>query len=138
MHGFVSDSTKEWVKDWVDTTNEELRRQELEPGIIRRPAPTHHPPPLHHLTPPDPPEDLWLWKWDIKEFFPNLDRAVTLKSVVEIHKEVAARLRKRVRADGLFFAIHKWHKEWDRAERGGNDAFWNLSFAEVLNYVEWD
>ena len=84
-----------------------------------RPSPTHHPHPLPHLTPPHPPEDLWLWELDIRELFPNLDRAATLKAVVEIHEEVATRLGKRVGADGLFFAIHKRHKELDRLGAGG-------------------
>ena len=75
---------------------------------------------------------------DIKELFPNLDRVGTFEAVSTIHKEVAARLRKRVGADGLGFAIHKRHREMDRIGRGDNGSFWNLTFAEVLNYVEWD
>ena len=55
---------------------------------------------------------------------------------------MAERLRKRVTrktGDGLWFAIHKKDKALDRLGRGGDgDTLWNISFAEILNYVEWD
>ena len=86
-------------------------------------------------TPPNAQDQYNLFELDIKGFFPSLDRQKTLKAIQQVHDWI---VEKRPREDGLWFYINKNERVLDRAGKGADSQYYNISFAQLMHYMHWE
>ena len=79
-----------------------------------------------------------LWELDVLELFPHLDRQKVLDALKAIHTLVGEARKVRGNNPQCCFALHQHDRKLDRMRKGSARHFTNVTFAEVLAYVEYE
>ena len=78
------------------------------------------------------------WELDVVEMFPRLDRQKVLDALKAIHTLVGEARKVRGKNRQCCFALHQHDGKLDTMGKGSARHFTNVTFAEVLAYVEYE